>query len=174
MNSNDYISDFPKGKVAKLLRKELYPDLNEHDVECISIVLICHLMIEQKMNELLYNWMVNSIPYMGSDGDQGAALHNESVRTQVEDNIRNLNFTKKVALIKPLATALWKKDGKAVLDEIYAINNIRNDIFHFLKIKEVRFKGKLLTSEEGIEFFANTVHHRLLNIDDLMELIEKS
>ena len=88
--------------------------------------------------------------------------------------MRKLDFTKKVALIKPLATALWEKDGKKVLDEIYEINNIRNDIFHFLKIKEVRFKGKSLTSEEGIESFANTVHHRLLNIDDLMELIEKS
>ena len=41
MNSNDYISDFPKGRVAKLLRKELYPDINEHDVECISIVFHC-------------------------------------------------------------------------------------------------------------------------------------
>jgi hypothetical protein len=173
MSSKDYISDFPEGKVAKSLRKILYPDLSEHDVECISVVLICHLMIEQKMNSVLFRWMSGSIPYMGSYGDQNAVQHNESVRAEVEDNIVKLDFAKKLALIKPLATALWKKDGKAILKDIYKINNIRNDIFHFLKIKKVKFKGKPLTSEEGIELFANVAHQKLLNINDLVEFIER-
>jgi DNA-binding protein len=67
----------------------------------------------------------------------------------------------------------WKKDGEAILKDIYEINNIRKDIFHSLKIKEVKFKSKLLTSEEGIETFADIVHQRLLDIDDLIELIQK-
>jgi hypothetical protein len=173
MSSKDFISDFPKGKVAKSLRKILYPDLREHDVQCISVVLICHLMIEQQMNRVLFLWMSGSIPYMGSTGDQFAVQHNETVRAEVEDNIVKLDFTKKLALIRPLATALWKKDGKEILKDIYEINNIRNGIFHFLKIKTVKFKGKLLTSEDGIEYFANVVHQRLLNIDDLAEFIER-
>ena len=171
MSSKNYISDFPKGRVAKSLRQVLYPGLKEHDVECISVILISHLMIEQKINTVLFQWMSNSIPYMGSDGDQDAVVHNKTVKTQVEDNIVKLDFAKKLALIKPLATALWKKDGKEILKDIYKINDIRNDIFHFLKIKEVKFKGKSLTSEEGIESFVNVAQQRLLNIGDLLEFI---
>lgn len=161
------------GTVSKSLRKVLHSELSDHDVECISIVLICHLMIENRINKLLYNWMADSIPYMGSTGDQDAVLHNESVKKQVENNIvKRLNFAKKVQLIEPLATALWREAGKGILNEIYEINNIRNDIFHNLKIKEVKFKGKLLTLEEGIEAFVDIAHQRLLTIDDLIELIE--
>ena len=160
--------------VSKSLRKVLHSELSDHDVECISIVLICHLMIENRINKLLYNWMADSIPYMGSTGDQDAVLNNESVKKQVEDNIvKKLNFSKKVQLIKPLATALWKEEGDGILKEIYEINDIRNGIFHYLKVKEVKFKDKLLTSEGGIEAFVDIIHQTLLNIDDLIELIAK-
>ncbi len=68
MSSKNYISDFPKGRVAKSLRQVLYPGLKEHDVECISVILISHLMIEQKINTVLFHWMSNSIPYMVATG----------------------------------------------------------------------------------------------------------
>jgi len=174
MASTNSALGFPKGIVAKSLRKVLYSGLTEHDVECISIILISHLMIENTINELLYNWMADSIPDMSSDTKEEARAHKKEVRKQVEGNIvKGLDFAKKVALIKPLATALWKKDGKDILKDIYEINDIRNDIFHRLKIKEVRFKGKLLTSEKGIETFVDTAQQRLLNIDALIELIQK-
>lgn len=173
MDPNNFIFGLQKGIVAKSLRKVLHSDLTDHDVESIAIILICHLMIENRINKLLYNWYTDSIPYMGSAGDTEAVLHNENVRKQVEDNIVKLDFTKKVTLIKPLATALWKKEGDEILKEIYEVNNVRNDIFHYLKIKEVKFKGKLLTSEEGLEVFVDVTHQRLLNIDDLIELIIK-
>ncbi|MFH1703635.1 MAG: hypothetical protein ABIB41_09460 [Nitrospirota bacterium] len=173
MDSNNSTFGLQKGIVAKSLRKVLHSDLTDHDVEGISIILICHLMIENRINKLLYNWLTDSIPYMGSKGDKDAVIHNKKVRKQAEDNIVKLDFVKKVALIKPLATALWKKDGEEILKEIYEVNNIRNDIFHHLKIKEAKFKGKLLSSEKGLKFFVDVTHQRLLNIDDLIELIAK-
>lgn len=173
MNTNNSKIGVPKGMVAKSLRKILHSDLNDHDVESISIILICHLMIENRINALLYKWMADPIPHMGSIGNEEAALHNKNVKEQVHENVIKLDFSKKVALIKPLATALWgKKDGKEILKEIYTINQIRNDIFHYLKIKEVTFKGKPLTTEEGLEAFVDISHQRLLNIDDLIELID--
>lgn len=172
MDSESSKFGLSKGMVAKSLRKVLHSDLNDHDVETVSIILICHLMIENRINKLLYNWMSVPIPEMGSRGDHDAVLHNENVRKQVEDNIVKLDFTKKVAMIKPLASALWKKEGEGILKEFYEVNNIRNEIFHYLKIKEVKFKGKLLSSEDGLETFVDVTHQRLLNIDDLIELIE--
>src|SRR4030043_40835 len=165
MDSNNSTFGFPKGTVAKSLRKVLHPGLSEHDVECISIILICHLMIENTINKLLYNWMADSIPDMSSDTEEEAVAHKKNVRNQVEDNVIKLNFAKKLALIKPLTTALWKEEGKEILKDFYEINDVRNDIFHYLKIKEVKYKGKLLTSEEGIETFVDITHQRLLNID---------
>ena len=64
MELNNSIFGFSKGMVSKSLRKVLHSELSDHDVECISIVLICHLMIENRINKLLYNWMANSIPYI--------------------------------------------------------------------------------------------------------------
>jgi len=45
---------FTKGIVAKSLRKILFKNLTDHEVECITVILICHLMVEQRMGKLLY------------------------------------------------------------------------------------------------------------------------
>jgi len=174
MKSTNSEFGFSEGTFAKSLRKVLHPGLTEHDVECISIILISHLMIENTINKLLYKWMADNIPDMSSNTKEEAEAHKREVRKQVEDNIVNgLDFAKKVTLIKPLATALWKKEGKDILKDIYEINDIRKDIVHRLKIKDVIYKGKLLTSKEGIESFVEAAQQRLLNIDHLIELIQK-
>lgn len=86
MNSNNSESSLSKGMVAKSLRKVLHSDLNDHDVESISIILICHLMMENRINSLLYKWMTDSITYMGSEEDEEAVLLNKNVREQVDDS----------------------------------------------------------------------------------------
>jgi hypothetical protein len=47
---------FPKGRVAKTLRTLLYKDLTDHDIEAIVVCLMSHLLVEDHINTLLYNW----------------------------------------------------------------------------------------------------------------------
>ena len=163
---------FEKGRVAKSLRKILYQDLTEHEVECITVILICHLMIEQKMNTLIYKWMAGPIPYMGKSDKEVEDKFNEDVREDVYKNVGRLNFARKLDLIRPLAKALWAEDGKEILKEIVEINDLRNTLFHKLQIKEVTFRGILINTEDGIENLFEVAHHSLIHIDDLIELIE--
>ena len=53
---------FPKGEVAQTLRKILYPALTAHDAEAIVVCLMAHLLIEKKVNELLYQWLNQDAP----------------------------------------------------------------------------------------------------------------
>jgi hypothetical protein len=163
---------FKKGLVAKSLRKNLYGDLTDHEVECITVILICHLMIEVRINKLLYRWMSGPIPNMGKEDTEKEEQFNNDVREQVYKNVEGINFGRKINLIRPLAKALWDEDGKEIIDEISEINELRNKIFHKLKIKELTFKGKLISTEEGIEELFQVAQHKLIHIDDLIELIE--
>jgi|ERR1700733_11203588 hypothetical protein len=45
---------FPKGGVSKALRTILCPDLTDHDVEAIIVRLMSHLLVEDRLNGLLY------------------------------------------------------------------------------------------------------------------------
>jgi len=163
---------FEKGLVAKSLRKILYKDLTDHEVECITVILICHLMIEVRMNKLLYKWMSGPIPDMGKENKKEEEKFNNDVREQVYKNVEGINFGRKINLIRPLAKALWDEDSKEIIDEISEINELRNKLFHKLEIKKLTFKGKPINTEEGIEEFFQIAQRKLIHIDDLIELIE--
>ena len=71
-----------------------------------------------------------------------------------------------------MAEALWDKDGKEIIDEISDINEIRNKLFHRLTIKELKFKNKLINTEDGIEEFFQVAQQKLGHLDHLIEFIE--
>ena len=48
---------FPKGHVAKTLRGILDPALTDHEVEAIVVCLMAHLLVENRINEVLYRWL---------------------------------------------------------------------------------------------------------------------
>ncbi|MGD0022668.1 MAG: hypothetical protein ABSC54_10240 [Smithellaceae bacterium] len=163
MRNDLSFNGYPIGKVAKSIRKELHPELTDHEVEAITIVLLYHLIIENKVNKLLYK----------CSGDIDSSLLNEKLLEGIKwEMIEEMSFSKKMMLIKLLAKKLWRKDHTSILNDFKLINKIRNDVFHRMKIKEVNINGKLLNSEEGIECFISLAHQRSLNIDDLIELIE--
>jgi len=156
-------SGYPIGRVANSIRKELYPDLTSHEVEAITIILLYHLIIENKINTLLYKCM----------GKIESNLLNDDLLNEVKGKvIEEITFSKKIKLIKPLAQKLWGKEHASILSDFYKVNDIRNNIFHRMKIKEVSIDGKLLKTEEGIEYFIDLAHSRSMNIDDLAELVE--
>jgi hypothetical protein len=171
MTSKESRLGFPTGVVAKSILKELYHDLTEHEVASVCVVLISHLMIEQRIDELLFKWMAQPIPFMGSDGDKEAKLHNQEVRDGVYENIKREGFARKLKLISPLARALWPREWQDIMKEMEAINQVRNKIFHSMDIKNIAFNKKLITTEDGIEEFYDNAQHILTYINDLIELI---
>ena len=161
---------FPTGKVAQSIRKIISPSLSNHDVECITIVLVSHLMIEERVNSLIIKWLTNNLPKMGGKNKKGESA-NDVARNEFTTYVDKLDFVKKLNLIKPLGTLLWGDDSKDIFKDFYKINNARIEIAHRLEIKGIKIDNKSLATEGGVEKFLDLAQQRLLNIDDLIELV---
>lgn len=162
---------FPIGKVAQSIRRIISPSLSNHDVECITVVLVSHLMIEERINALITKWLTNHLPKMSSKNKRGVSV-NDVAREELAKYIDKLDFVKKLKLIKPLGTLLWGDDSKDIFDDIYTINNARIEIAHRLDIKKVKIGNLSLATEAGAERFLDLAQQRLQNISDLIELID--
>jgi len=161
---------FPTGKVAQSIRKIISPSLSNHDVECITVVLVSHLMIEERINSLIIRWLTNNLPKMGSKNKQGVSV-NDVAKNEVVTYVDKLDFIKKLNLIKPLGTLLWGDDSKAIFNDFQKINNARVEIARRLDIKGIKINNKSIATEAGLERFLDLAQRRLLNVDDLIELI---
>ncbi|MBU2505100.1 MAG: hypothetical protein KKB89_04810, partial [Candidatus Omnitrophica bacterium] len=63
-NSNELKKGLSKKQIAKGLRQILYPDLTDTDVENISICLLCHFLIETRINNIFYGWLnYDDVPF---------------------------------------------------------------------------------------------------------------
>jgi hypothetical protein len=143
-------SGFPLGRVAETIRKTISPSFSSHDVECIAVVLVSHLMIEERINTLLIKWLTNNLPNMGGKSKQGISV-NDIARNEIVSYVEKLDFTKKLNLIKPLGTFLWGDDSKDIFNDFYMINNARVEIAHRLDIKNTRIENLSIATEEGVE-----------------------
>ena len=162
---------FPIGRVAQSIRRIISPSFSSHDVECITVVLVSHLMIEKRINALIIKWLTNHLPKMSNKNKHGDSV-NDVAREELDKYINKLDFVKKLQLIKPLGTLLWGDDGKDIFKDIYKINNARVEIAHRLDIKTIKIDNLSLASETGVERFLDLAQQRLLNISDLIELID--
>jgi len=172
--SNDFDESylgFPNGKVAQSIRKIISPSLSKHDVEAITIVLVSHLMIEEKINELIIKWLTIHLPKMGSKNKKGVPI-NDAAHEEIEEYVKKMDFSKKLKFIKPLGTLLWSDDSKDIFNDFYKINNARVEIAHRLDLTKIKFGNHSLATEAGIEKFLDLAQHRLLNVSDLVELID--
>lgn len=170
-NSKDESSyGFPTGMVAQTIRKIISPTLSNHDVECITVVLVYHLMLEEKINVLIYKWLTNHLPVMSGKSKKGLSV-NDVAKDELNKYITRLDFVKKLDLIRPLGTLLWQGDSKGIFRDIHKINEARIEIVHRLDIKNIKFGNKSLATEDGLERFLDLAQQRLLNILDLIELI---
>lgn len=165
-------SGFPLGRVAETIRKTISPSFSSHDVECIAVVLVSHLMIEERINALVVKWLTNNLPNMGGKNKQGISV-NDIARNEIVSYVEKLDFAKKLKLIKPLGTLLWGDDSKDIFNDFYKINNARVEIAHRLDIKNTRIESFSLATEEGVEKFLDLSQQRLLNVSDLIELISR-
>lgn len=162
---------FPIGRVAQSIRKVIGPSLSNHDVECITVVLVSHLMIEERINSLIVKWLTNHLPEMSSKNRHGVSV-NDVARDEIVKDVDKLDFAKKLNFIKPLGTLLWGDDSKNIFKDFFKINNARVEIAHRLDIKNIRISNKSLDTEAGIERFLDLAQQRLLNVSDLIEFID--
>ncbi len=153
---------FPKGRVAQTLRQILYPQLTDHEVEAIVVCLLAHLLVENKLNGLLYRWLKQDAP----------SSSQEDVTAQAEDelwkNIVNMDFGKKHSLIKPFFEAHFPKEAK----NLWKLNTLRNDIFHGKAIKDAKFQGQPITEEKTIEEVFLAAQFLSEKLDKFEEMID--
>jgi hypothetical protein len=123
----------PKGSVAKKLRTILYPGLTDHQVETIVVCLMAHLLIEQKVNGLLYRWLNRNTPPPDED-----ALWEKIVSAQ---------FSRKFTPVSKFMDEYFPKDKIA----IWKINDLRNHIFHGRPIEKAKFEDQPLSEESTVE-----------------------
>jgi hypothetical protein len=158
---------FPKGRVAKTLRTLLYKDLSDHDVEAIVVCLISHLLVEDHINSLLYSWLLYDLPWKQEDSNEETETGLKKMKDAIWKSITKLQFAQKYQVIESVFTYWFPKEAS----EIWKLNELRNDIFHGKGIKDVIFKGKSISTEEGIEDVYMTAQSISMRFYELEELL---
>lgn len=153
---------FPKGNVAKTLRKILYPDLNDSEVEAIVVCLLSHLLIENGIEDVLYQWLKYDPPKPSEKNKI------KEVEDNLLKNITKMDFLKKYSLLRPFFEAEFPQEAKKILE----INNLRNDIFHGKAIKDAKFEGKPIGNEETVEKIFLSAQSASKQLDKFEELLD--
>ena len=123
----------PTGSVAKKLRTILYPGLTDHQVETIIVCLMARLLIEQKLNGLLYRWLTQNAPSLAEDA--------------LWDKIVGVRFSKKFLPVATFFDERFPEEKKT----IWKINDLRNHIFHGRPIEKAKFEDQPLSEESTVE-----------------------
>lgn len=158
---------FPKGRVAKTLRNLLYKDLTDNDVEAIVVCLLSHLLVEERINTLLYNWLLYDLPSKERDSKEETQNEVKKMKDGIWKSMTKLLFAQKYQIIEPAFTHWFPKEAA----EIWKLNVLRNDIFHGKGIKDVFFKGKSIGTEQGVEEVYRTAQFITMRFDELAELV---
>lgn len=132
---------FPKGNVAQTLRKILYPALTDHEVEAVVVCLMAHLLIENKLNSVLYRWLRQDAPALTESEKQSKA------EDKLWENIVKIDFAKKYSLVEPFFAERFPDYAESP----WKINDLRNTIFHGRAIQDARFEGQPISDEKTVE-----------------------
>ena len=97
--------DFP---LAQTLQKILSPGLTDHEVEAVVVCLISHLLIEEKINQVLYNWLNQDAPGSPKNPEKVLKAQTELRKFIVE----KLDFAKKYSLIEPFFALHFPQQAK--------------------------------------------------------------
>jgi hypothetical protein len=153
---------FPKGQVAEALRKILYPDLTGHEVEAIIVCLMSHLLIENRLNELLYRWLRQDAPKPNEDGKAAKA------EDALWKNIAKIDFAKKYSLIEPFFLAHFPNEASTP----WKINELRNAMFHGREIRDAKFEGQAISDEATVEKIFLAAQFASMQFDKFEEMID--
>ena len=153
---------FPKGQVAQTLRKILSPQLTDHEAEAIVVCLLSHLMVEFKLNRVLYQWLRQDAPISGKD--EGAT----KAEDEMLERIVRMSFANKWELIKPFFEIRFPNDAKDPKE----LNKLRNHIFHGRPIKDAKFDEQPIADEKTVQEIFLTAQRLSENFDKFEEMLD--
>ena len=159
MNTTDW--GFPKGRVAQTLRKILYPDLTDHEVEAIVVCLLAHLLIESRLNGLLYRWLKQDAP-KPADAERARKADNA-----LRKKIAEPTFLTKYCLVEPFFAAHFPSEAL----NVRKINALRNDIAHG-RAREATFDGRSISGENTVEQIFLAAQFVSMQLDKFEEMID--
>jgi hypothetical protein len=153
---------FPTGRVAQALRKILYPELTDHEVEAIIVCLMAHLLIEDSLNGVIYRWLKQDAP-ISPDTKIGS-----QATDKLWKNILKMDFAKKYSLIQPFFAVCFPNEEVIP----WKINDLRNTIFHGKAIRDAEYKNQLLSEEATVEKIfldAQTASRQLAKFEEMVD-----
>ncbi len=153
---------FPTGRVAQSLRKILYPELTDHEVEAIIVYLMAHLLIEDSLNGVVYRWLKQDSPIDPNTTSGSQATD------KLWSNIVKMDFAKKYSLTQPFFSVCFPKEEELP----WKINELRNTLFHGKAIRDATYKGQLLIEEATVEKIfldAQAVSRQLTKFEEMVD-----
>ena len=150
------------GSLPQRLRKILYPELTDHEVESIVVCLMAHLLIENSINGLLYRWLKQDAPVGGNPDNAKEA------EEKLWKNVVKMDFAKKYSLIEPFFTLNFPKEATSP----WKINDLRNNIFHGRAIKEAKFDGMPISEEKTVEEIFLTAQFASWSLEKFEEMLD--
>jgi hypothetical protein len=173
MDSKETKWGFPKGKVASTLKNILSKEFTNKDIDTIAVVLMLRSMVELSIERVLFLMLNYEYPHYGKGMNpketQKYKILNEKMEDELWKVIVGMNFHVKLSLIEP-CLKVWYPGFEKTIKEI---NRVRNKIAHLNKLKSLKFKNKLIWSEEGIEEFFVTAQITTKEINKFCERIEE-
>ncbi len=154
---------FPKGRVAKALREILDPNLTEREVEAIVVCLMAQLLIESRLNQLLFTWLNQDGP---KPGEKEKASKSEDALWK---SIGNTDFAKKYSLVQPFFETQFPDEAPLP----WKINDLRNHLFHGRPGKDAQYRGQKLSDEQAIEQVFLDAQFVCMRIDEFVKLIDR-
>lgn len=154
---------FPKGRVARTLRSILDPALTDHEVEAIVVCLMAHLLVENRINEVLYRWLKRDAP-APNDPEQ-----TPKTADALWNSIVKIDFAKKYSLIEPFFAAHFPAEAS----DAWKINDLRNDIFHGRRaVQDAKFKGQPISEEQTVQSIFLAAQFVSMQLDKFDELVD--
>jgi hypothetical protein len=160
--SNTTESGFPKGNVAQTLRKILYPGLSDHEVEAVVVCLMSHLLVENKINRVLYAWLKQDAPGW-KEGDKVS-----NAEAKLWENIVEINFARKYSLVEPFFAIHFPQEA----ENVRKINKLRNNMFHGRAIRDAKFNNQPISEEKTVEEIFLAAQGISMRLDTFAEMID--
>jgi hypothetical protein len=153
---------FPEGKVAQAIIAILYPRLTPPAIDAIVACLMSHLLVEEKINRVLYQWLKQDAP----------SLTNATISSKADanlwKNIAEMAFARKYSLMKPFFSAQFPKEA----EDVMKLNTLRNQIMHGKAIEGARFNDRPISKEATVEEIFLAAQAVAMQLDRFAELLD--
>jgi hypothetical protein len=126
-------------------------------------LLISHLLIEKRINGVLYRWLRQDAPSPPGEPQKVSQAENK-----LWDTIARMTFNQKFSLLKPF----FGIDFEKAVRSAPRINELRDTVFQGREIDNAKFAGKSIPEETTIERIFLEAQEVIMNLDKFDEMID--